>query len=131
MSFGALSQEAKIVLAKASTIAGTIENTGEGGMLPEERKFSEKLIVQYSTGRFGITEEVLKKADAIEIKIGQGAKPGQGGLLSKEKVTEEIAEIRKVERNKDIHSPRLRWEAREDRFVRQASAPLDASFLVS
>ena len=105
MSFGALSKEAKIALAKASTLAGTIENTGEGGMLPEEREFSEKLIVQYSTGRFGITEEILKEADAIEIKIGQGAKPGQGGLLPKEKVTDEIIEVRKIERGKDIHSP--------------------------
>jgi glutamate synthase domain-containing protein 2 len=86
-------------------MAGTIENTGEGGVLPEEREFSKKLIIQYSTGRFGITEEILKQADAIEIKIGQGAKPGQGGLLPKEKVTEEIAEIRKIERDKDIHSP--------------------------
>ena len=85
MSFGALSKEAKIALAKASTMTGTMENTGEGGMLPEEREFSEKLIIQYSTGRFGITEEILKKADAIEIKIGQGAKPGQGGLLSEKK----------------------------------------------
>ncbi|MDI6603205.1 MAG: FMN-binding glutamate synthase family protein [Patescibacteria group bacterium] len=105
MSFGAVSKEAKIALAKASTIAGTIENTGEGGMLPEEREFSERLIIQYSTGRFGITEEVLEKADAIEIKIGQGAKPSQGGLLPAAKVTEEIAKIRKVERGKDIHSP--------------------------
>ncbi len=105
MSFGALSREAKTVLAKASTLAGTIENTGEGGVLPEEREFSKRLIVQYSTGRFGITEEILKKADAIEIKIGQGAKGGQGGLLPKEKVTEEIAELRKIERGKDIHSP--------------------------
>lgn len=105
MSFGALGREAKIALAKASTIAGTMENTGEGGLLPEERKFSKKLIIQYSTGRFGITEEVLKKADAIEIKIGQGAKPGAGGLLSKEKITDEIAEIRKVEKGKDVHSP--------------------------
>jgi len=105
MSFGAIGKEAKIALAKASTIAGTIENTGEGGMLPEEREFSKYLIIQYSTGRFGITEEVLKKADAIEIKIGQGAKPGSGGLLPGEKVTEEIAEVRKVERGKDIHSP--------------------------
>lgn len=76
MSFGSLSREAKTALAKASTLAGTIENTGEGGMLPEEREFSARLIIQYSTGRFGITEEILKKADAIEIKIGQGAKPG-------------------------------------------------------
>ena len=105
MSFGALSREAKIALAKASTIAGTMENTGEGGMLPEEREFSKYLIIQYSTGRFGITEEILKKADAVEIKIGQGAKPGQGGLLPKEKITEEIAKIRDVPLDKDIHSP--------------------------
>jgi len=105
MSFGALSREAKIALAKASTLAGTVENTGEGGVLPEEREFSEKLIIQYSTGRFGITEEILKKADAIEIKIGQGAKPGQGGLLPAGKVTEEIAKIRNVPLGKDIHSP--------------------------
>ncbi|MBZ1348489.1 MAG: FMN-binding glutamate synthase family protein [Candidatus Nealsonbacteria bacterium] len=105
MSFGALSREAKIALAKASSLAGTIENTGEGGMLAEEREFSKKLIIQYGTGRFGITEEILKKADAIEIKIGQGAKPGFGGYLPGTKVTEEIAQMRGVEKNKDIHSP--------------------------
>jgi len=113
MSFGALSKEAKIALAKASTLAGTIANTGEGGMLPEEREFAKRLIVQYSTGRFGITEEILKKADAIEIKIGQSAKPGQGGLLPAEKVTEEIARIRnigyqnskKIWVGKDVYSP--------------------------
>ena len=105
MSFGALSKEAKTALAKSSTMAGTMANTGEGGMLSEEREFAQKLIVQYSTGRFGITEEVLKQADAIEIKIGQGAKPGQGGLLAKEKITDEIAKIRKIEKGKDVHSP--------------------------
>jgi len=105
MSFGALSREAKTALAKASSLAGTMENTGEGGMLSEERKFSERLIVQYSTGRFGISEEVLKKSDAVEIKIGQGAKGGQGGLLLGGKVTDEIAQIRGVEKGKDIHSP--------------------------
>ena len=107
MSFGALSKEAKIALAKASTLAGTIANTGEGGMLPEEREFAKRLIVQYSTGRFGITEEILKKADAIEIKIGQSAKPGQGGLLPADKVTEEIARIRNLPLGKDVHSPAL------------------------
>jgi len=105
MSFGALSKEAKIALAKASTIARTIANTGEGGILPEERKFAKYLIVQYSTGRFGISEDILKKADVIEIKIGQGAKPGQGGLLPKEKLTEEIAKVRNVPMGKDVHSP--------------------------
>lgn len=105
MSFGALSREAKTALAKASTIAGTIENTGEGGLLPEDREFSKKLIIQYSTGRFGITEEVLKKADAVEIKIGQGAKGGSGGYLPGDKVTEEIAKVRNMPQGKDIHSP--------------------------
>jgi len=105
MSFGALSKEAKIALAKASTLAGTIANTGEGGVLKEEQENAKYLIVQYSTGRFGINEEVLQKAHAVEIKIGQSAKPGQGGLLPKEKITEEIARIRNVSKDKDVHSP--------------------------
>lgn len=105
MSFGALSKNAKISLAKASSLAGTIANTGEGGMLPEERKNAKLLIAQYSTGRFGVDEKYLKSADAIEIKIGQGAKPGQGGLLPAHKITSEIAKIRKVKQDKDLHSP--------------------------
>jgi len=119
MSFGALSREAKIALAKASTLAGTIENTGEGGMLPEEREFSKRLIIQYSTGRFGITEEVLKKADAIEIKIGQSAKPGQGGFLPAEKVTEEIARVRNIPMGKDVHSPTYHLDIRNIEDLRK------------
>jgi glutamate synthase domain-containing protein 2 len=105
MSFGALSKEAKIAIAKATASTGTCANTGEGGMLPEERENAKLLIAQYSTGRFGVDGDYIKKADAIEIKIGQGAKPGQGGLLPADKVTEEIAKVRKVEKGKDIHSP--------------------------
>jgi len=105
MSFGALSREAKIALAMASSRAGIIANTGEGGMLKEERENADKLIIQYSTGRFGIKDEVLKQADVIEIKIGQGAKPGSGGLLPQNKITPEIAEIRCVSGNEDINSP--------------------------
>jgi glutamate synthase domain-containing protein 2 len=105
MSFGAISKEAKIAIAKASSELGTATNTGEGGMLAEERENARYLIFQYSTGRFGADEETIKKADAIEIKIGQGAKPNMGGLLPAEKVTEEIAKIRKVELGKDVHSP--------------------------
>jgi len=105
MSFGALSRPAKIALAKGSALAGTVANTGEGGMLDEEREFAKKLIVQYSTGRFGIDEEVLKRADIIEIKIGQGAKGGQGGLLQKEKLTREVASARRVKMGLDVHSP--------------------------
>lgn len=105
MSYGALSKEAKIALAKASTKVRTAANTGEGGMLPEERKYAKILIAQYSTARFGVTDTYLKAADAIEIKFGQGAKPGQGGLLLKEKITSDIAKVRGIELGKDVHSP--------------------------
>jgi glutamate synthase domain-containing protein 2 len=105
MSFGAISKEAKIAIAKASSELGTAANTGEGGMLAEERENAKYLIFQYSTGRFGATEENIKRADAIEIKIGQGAKPNSGGMLPAEKVTEEIAKIRNVPLGKDVHSP--------------------------
>jgi glutamate synthase domain-containing protein 2 len=105
MSFGALSREAKIAVARASTTLGTCTNTGEGGMLPDERRHARLLVAQYSTGRFGVDDAYLKAADAIEIKIGQGAKPGQGGLLPKEKVTREIMKVRKLARRQDIHSP--------------------------
>lgn len=105
MSFGAVSKEVKIVLARASSILGTADNTGEGGMLSEERENAKLLIAQYASGRFGVDENYIKKADAIEIKIGQGAKIGMGGLLLKEKVTEEIARIRKIPLGKDVHSP--------------------------
>lgn len=105
MSFGALSKEAKTALAMAATKSGSAANTGEGGMLDSEREGAERLIVQFSTGRFGITDDVLKKADAIEIKIGQGAKPGSGGLLLKEKITPEIAKVRGVSGEEDVHSP--------------------------
>ncbi len=105
MSFGALSKEAKVAIAKASTKLGTATNTGEGGMLPDERKNAELLISQFSTGRFGVDDEYLRKSDAVEIKIGQGAKPGQGGLLPKEKVTADIVKVRKLPKRMDIHSP--------------------------
>jgi len=105
MSFGALSATAKIAIAKGATLAGTIDNTGEGGMLPEEREAAKLMIAQYSTGRFGVDEDYLRRADAVEIKFGQGAKPGQGGLLPGDKVTEKIAAIRKVPTGQPVHSP--------------------------
>lgn len=110
MSYGALSKNAKLALAKASTLAGTADNTGEGGIVEGQRKAAEILIAQYSTARFGVTEEYLKSADAIEIKIGQGAKPGQGGLLLGQKVTEEIARTRStpekpIMAGQTLHSP--------------------------
>ena len=105
MSFGALSKPAKIALARGSAMAGSMANTGEGGMLPEERAEAKLLTVQYSTGRFGVTEDVLKSANMIEIKIGQGAKPGLGGHLLKHKITPEIARVRGIGTDRDIISP--------------------------
>lgn len=105
MSFGAISKEAKIAIARASSKVGISVNTGEGGMLPEERENAAILIAQYASGRFGVSAQYLQVADAIEIKIGQGAKAGQGGLLLGEKVTEEIAAVRKIPAGTDAVSP--------------------------
>lgn len=105
MSFGAVSKEAKMALAKGASAVGTAVNTGEGGLLPEERKLAKKLIVQYASGRFGVSAKYLQSADAIEIKIGQGAKAGQGGLLLAEKVTTDIASVRGVPEGIDLISP--------------------------
>ena len=105
MSFGALSAECKLGLAKGSAMVGSCANTGEGGMLPEEREYADKLVVQYSSGRFGVSTDYLNCADAIEVKIGQGAKPGMGGHLLAEKVSPEVAKIRGIPMGTDALSP--------------------------
>lgn len=105
MSFGALSKEAKIALAMGASLAGTATNTGEGGMLPEERRYASKLIAQYASGRFGVSAEYLNNSEAIEIKIGQGAKSGMGGHLLAEKVTAEVSRIRMIPEGTDALSP--------------------------
>jgi glutamate synthase domain-containing protein 2 len=105
MSFGALSKECKIALARGTSLVGSCANTGEGGMLPEEREYADKLIVQYSSGRFGVSVDYLNVSDAIEVKIGQGAKPGMGGHLLAEKVSPEVAHIRGIPVGTDALSP--------------------------
>jgi glutamate synthase domain-containing protein 2 len=105
MSFGALSKEGKLALAKGSATARTAMCSGEGGILPESMQSAYKYIFEYVPNRYSFTEENLKKVDAIEIKIGQSAKPGMGGHLPAEKVTEEIAKIRGVSQGSDIISP--------------------------
>ena len=105
MSFGAVSKETKLAFARGATLANTIANTGEGGMLPEERKYADKLIAQYASGRFGVSAEYLNNADAVEIKIGQGAKSGMGGHLLAHKVTAEVAKIRNIPEGVDALSP--------------------------
>ncbi len=105
MSYGAISLEAKIAIAKGTAMAGTATNTGEGGMHPEERANAKLLIAQYASGRFGVSSKYLNSADGIEIKIGQGAKAGMGGHLLGEKVNEDIARIRGIPPGTDALSP--------------------------
>ena len=105
MSFGALSKEVKVALAKGSAMAKTAMCSGEGGILPEEREASYKYIFEYIPNKYSVTDENLRNADAIEIKIGQGTKPGMGGHLPGEKVTAEIAAIRGKKQGEDIQSP--------------------------
>ena len=105
MSFGALSRETKIALAKGSAAAGTAMCSGEGGILPEEKEAAYKYIFEYVPNLYSVTDENLKTADAIEIKIGQGTKPGMGGHLPGGKVTPEIAKIRNKPLGEDVISP--------------------------
>ncbi|MCR4658482.1 MAG: alpha-hydroxy-acid oxidizing protein [Lachnospiraceae bacterium] len=105
MSFGALSKEIKVALAKGSATAKTAMCSGEGGILPEEREAAYKYIFEYVPNKYSATDENLKNADAIEIKIGQGTKPGMGGHLPGEKVTAEIAKLRGKKPGEDIQSP--------------------------
>lgn len=94
MSFGALSANAKEALGRAASEVGTSTTTGDGGMTPEERKASSLLVYQVLPSRYGFDPADLRKADAIEIVIGQGAKPGGGGLLLGQKVNERVAAMR-------------------------------------
>lgn len=105
MSFGALSRETKIALAKGSAAVGTAMCSGEGGILPEEKKAAHKYIFEYVPNLYSVTDENLQTSDAIEIKIGQGTKPGMGGHLPGSKVTPEIAEIRNKPLGEDVISP--------------------------
>lgn len=94
MSFGALSANPKESLGRGASMVGTSTTTGDGGMTPEERGHSETLVYQYLPSRYGMNPDDLRKADAIEIVLGQGAKPSGGGMLLGMKVTERVAGMR-------------------------------------
>jgi methylamine---glutamate N-methyltransferase subunit C len=94
MSFGALSGPAKEALGRGASAVGTSTTTGDGGMTPEEREHSAILVYQYLPSRYGMNPADLRKADAIEIVIGQGAKPGGGGMLLGQKISERVAGMR-------------------------------------
>jgi len=105
MSYGSISLNACISLASAAEEIGTFYNTGEGGLPKDLYKFGKNTIVQVASGRFGVHKEYLEAGAAIEIKIGQGAKPGIGGHLPGEKVTQEISETRMIPEGTDALSP--------------------------
>ena len=105
MSFGALSREAKITLAKGTAMAHSAMCSGEGGIIPEEMAAADKYIFEYVANHYSVTPENLRNADAIEIKIGQGTKPGMGGHLPAGKVTEEISRIRNKPMGQDVVAP--------------------------
>ncbi|MCB2185592.1 MAG: FMN-binding glutamate synthase family protein [Deltaproteobacteria bacterium] len=104
MSYGALSKEAKTALAKATQYVGTSINNGEGGLLPEERGNSYKQVVQITPSRIGFSLRNIEAADALEIIVGIGAKPGLAGHLMGSKITEEIGKFRQLPPGMDLHS---------------------------
>src|ERR687886_2144413 len=105
MSFGALYYNAKVALSRGARAAGTSTTTGDGGMLPAERENSRVLVYEVLPSRYGINVHHLRAADAIELTIGQGAKPGTGGLLLGSKVSPEIAQMRDLPPGVDQRSP--------------------------
>src|SRR5690554_619404 len=105
MSYGAVSLNVQKSLARAAQEAWTMWNTGEGGLHADLREYSSSTIVQVASGRFGVNPDYLENAAAVEIKIGQGAKPGIGGHLPGEKVKEEIAVTRGIPQGADAISP--------------------------
>jgi glutamate synthase domain-containing protein 2 len=94
MSFGALSGPAKEALGRGATAVGTSTTTGDGGMTPEEREHSHTLIYQLLPSRYGMNPDDLRRADAIEVVVGQGAKPGGGGMLLGQKISQRVAAMR-------------------------------------
>jgi len=105
MSYGSISYNASLALARAAAQAGTFANTGEGGLHKGIRPYGRNLIVQVASGRFGVDVDYLNAASAVEIKIGQGAKPGIGGHLPGEKVDASISETRMIPQGTDALSP--------------------------
>src|SRR5918912_1470998 len=104
MSFGALSANAKEALGRGASIAGTSTTTGDGGMTPEERGQSKTLVYQYLPSRYGMNPDDLRRADAIEVVVGQGAKPGGGGMLLGQKISDRVAEMRTLPKGIDQRS---------------------------
>ncbi len=104
MSFGALSGRAKEALGRGASEVNTSTTTGDGGMTPEERGQSKHLVYQYLPSRYGMNPDDLRQADAIEVVLGQGAKPGGGGMLLGHKISDRVAEMRDLPKGIDQRS---------------------------
>ena len=104
MSFGSLSAQAKESLGRGASKMGTSTTTGDGGMTEEERGHSSILVYQLLPSRYGMNPDDLRRADAIEIVIGQGAKPGGGGMLLGQKISKRVAEMRTLPEGIDQRS---------------------------
>ncbi len=104
MSFGSLSANAKEALGRGATLSGTSTTTGDGGMTSEERHHSQLLVYQYLPSRYGMNPDDLRRADAIEVVVGQGAKPGGGGMLLGQKISDRVAEMRTLPKGIDQRS---------------------------
>src|SRR5499433_1223273 len=104
MSFGALSAPAKEALGRGASAAGTSTTTGDGGMTPEERGHSDVLVYQLLPSRYGMNPDDLRRADAIEVVVGQGAKPGGGGILLGHKISDRVAAMRDLPQGIDQRS---------------------------
>ena len=104
MSFGSLSGPAKEALGRGATLSGTSTTTGDGGMTEEERGHSKTLVYQYLPSRYGMNLRDLRRADAIEVVVGQGAKPGGGGMLLGQKISDRVAEMRTLPKGIDQRS---------------------------
>jgi glutamate synthase domain-containing protein 2 len=105
MSFGATSKNVHLVISRVARELGVAFNSGEGGILDELYKSKEYLIGQYSTGRFGVNEDVLRRVAAIEIRFGQGAYPGKGSYLPAKKMTGEVSRLRGLKTGEPSRSP--------------------------
>ncbi|MEZ5332777.1 MAG: glutamate synthase-related protein [Thermoanaerobaculia bacterium] len=138
MSFGALSEEAKVALATGAEAAGTAICSGEGGMLPEEQRACSRYLYELASARFGFSWEKLEKVQAFHFKGGQGAKTGTGGHLPGEKVRGKIAEVRGLREGEPAVSPARfpEWESVDDfrRFadeVRERTGGIPIGFKLS
>ena len=120
MSFGSLSANAKEALGRGASAVGTSTTTGDGGMTQEERGHSSKLVYQYLPSRYGMNPDDLRTADAIEVVVGQGAKPGGGGILMGQKISPRVAEMRHLPEGIDQRSAARHpdWTGPDDLLIK-------------